>query len=182
MQSHQNQIKKIAPVAVTAFVAAMLVGAFSFTTTAYAAVTFDPTTGTGFVGKGDVQTAFGWNNKVFQQNVGGVSFEADKTTVTEVSWVCTNDRNENIQERERTTTTESTEVVSSIARERNQITGFTLSGFGDTIGEPKTSTEGPPVNSCPSGPWTLTTPAGDPEVVSTSADLFVVFGDDRIKL
>lgn len=29
---------------------------------ALATVTFDPGTGTGFVGKGDVQNAFGWNN------------------------------------------------------------------------------------------------------------------------
>src|SRR3990170_2451923 len=31
--------------------------------TALAAVIFDPVTGEGFVGKGDVQLVFGWNNK-----------------------------------------------------------------------------------------------------------------------
>src|SRR5918999_3996182 len=166
MQNHQNPIKKIAPVAVTAFVAAILVGAFSFTTTAYAAVTFDPTTGQGFVGKGDVQLAFGWNNKQLQTNAAGVSFEFESVAVTEVSWVCTNDRNENIQERERTTTTTTTDVVNSIARERNQITGFNLLGFDEESSTESSTTEGPPVNSCPSGPWRLTSPAGDPEVIS----------------
>lgn len=36
---------------------------------ATATVTFDPTTGKGFVGKGDLQTAFGWNNNQLQKKV-----------------------------------------------------------------------------------------------------------------
>jgi hypothetical protein len=43
---------------------------------ANAAVTFNDTTGTGFVGKGDVQVAFGWNNKQLQTNATGVSFSS----------------------------------------------------------------------------------------------------------
>jgi hypothetical protein len=181
MQNHQNTIKKIAPVTAVAFVAAMLVGAFSFPTTAYAAVTFDPETGTGFVGKGDVQTAFGWNNKQLQQNAGGVSFEFESVTVTETEWTCTNDRNQNEQVRQRETTTTTTGLVDSIAREKNQITGFNLEGFS---GEPTetSTTEGPPVNSCPSGPWTLTSPAGDPEVISEESTLFAVFSGERVAL
>ena len=35
---------------------------------ASASVTFNPATGTGFVGKGDVQLAYGWNNKQLQDN------------------------------------------------------------------------------------------------------------------
>jgi hypothetical protein len=41
---------------------------------ASAAVNFNETTGTGFVGKGDVQVAFGWNNKQLQTNAGTVKF------------------------------------------------------------------------------------------------------------
>jgi hypothetical protein len=52
-----------------AFVAALLV-----VLPAAASVTFDPLTGTGFVGKGDVQSAFGWNNQQLQANAAGVSF------------------------------------------------------------------------------------------------------------
>lgn len=46
--------------------------------TAFAAVTFDPATG-GFVGKGDVQTLFGWNNATMQANYAGVSFEYESS-------------------------------------------------------------------------------------------------------
>jgi hypothetical protein len=170
-EASNKSIKKIAPVAAVAFVATMLVGGFSFTTIAYAAVTFDPESGKGFVGKGDVQEVLGWNNKQLQQGASSLEFTFVSETVSEVSWECTNDRNENIQERERTTTTETSGVVSSIARERNQITGFNLDGFKSTeTGDPVT--EGPQVNSCPSGPWSLTTAAGDPDV-STTGTLFV---------
>lgn len=172
----QNQIdksiKKIAPVAATAFAVLMLMGAFSLPT-AFAAVTFDPTTGTGFIGKGDVQTALGWNNKQLQDNAGSLQFTFVITTVSEVSWVCTNANNENTQERARTTTTDTTGVLSSVARERNQITGFNLVGFAPGGTTTESTTEGPPVNSCPSGPWTLTTPAGDPEIISQESALFV---------
>lgn len=47
---------------------------------ALAAVTFDASTGTGFVGKGDVQLAFGWNNKQLQANAAGVTFPGDRVS------------------------------------------------------------------------------------------------------
>jgi hypothetical protein len=135
---------------------------------ALAAVTFDPDTGTGFVGKGDVQLAFGWNNKEIQNNAGAVTFQATSTEVTEVSWECTNTNNEVIQERARTTTTETQGVVSVVTRDnKKQVTGFNLTGYSGTPTESST-TDGPPVNSCPAGPWTLTTPAGEPEVISST--------------
>lgn len=49
-------------------VAVTVAGAAALAAVAYADVTFDPATGTGFVGKGDVQSAFGWNNKQLQNN------------------------------------------------------------------------------------------------------------------
>jgi hypothetical protein len=139
---------------------------------ALAAVTFDPATGTGFVGKGDVQQALGWNNKQLQDNAESLAFEATSEVVTERSWICTNTNNENTQVRERTTTTSIQGVVSATERERNQITGFNLTGYSGTPTESST-TEGNPLNSCPSGPWSLTTPAGDPVVVSSTSSLTV---------
>jgi hypothetical protein len=139
---------------------------------AFAAVTFDAETGTGFVGKGDVQLALNWNNKQLQDNADSLEFASVSEVVTEVSWTCTNTNNENTQLRERTTTTTTEGVVSKVARERNQITGFNLTGYSGTPTSSST-TEGNPLNSCPSGPWTLTTPAGDPEVVSSSSALTV---------
>lgn len=40
---------------------------------AWATVTVNPD-GTGWVGKGDVQTVYGWNNQTMQRNAAGVSF------------------------------------------------------------------------------------------------------------
>jgi hypothetical protein len=154
------------------FAAAVAV-AFALAVSLSADVTFDPETGEGFVGKGDVQLVFGWNNKALQDNADDVQFQASSEVVTEVSWTCTNTNNDTEQVRARTTTTTIEGVVTVVARERNQITGFILTGY---VGDPVSSgpvTEGPPLNSCPSGPWTLTTPAGDPEEVSSSSTLQV---------
>jgi hypothetical protein len=134
---------------------------------AYAAVILDDD-GIGFVGKGDVQLVYGWNNKQLQDNAGLVQFQAVSDVVTEVSWTCTNSNNQNEQIRARTTTTSIEGILSSVARVRNQITGFNLNGW---VGAPTVDVDGPdgpPLNSCPSGPWTLTTPAGDPVVVSAT--------------
>lgn len=166
----------------------IVAGALLASSLAGAAVAFDPETGEGFVGKGDVQTAFGWNNKQLQDNLGGVEFSyaAESTVVTEQSWECTNANNDNIQERERTTTTSSstTGVVSSVARVKNQITGVNLSGWSGTpvVVPGATETEGPRVDSCPSGPWTLTTPAGDPEVISdeSTGGLYATFNGTSV--
>ena len=128
---------------------------------AFAAVTFDPNTGIGFAGKGDVQTALGWNNQQLQQNADQVQFQA--INVSEQTWECTNPNNEHIQQRLDTTTQQ--QVVDSTARVKNQVTGFNLNGY---TGEPTIiSQAGPPLNSCPSG-WTLTQPAGNPVVVSST--------------
>ena len=143
--------------------------ALSLVSPASAAVTFNDQTGTGFVGKGDVQLALNWNNKQLQDNekAGNVAFTYNKTTVQETTWECINERNENVQERERTTTTTITGVVSHTARERNQITGFNLTGFSSSSST--TETEGPKLNSCPNANSSYvlgSTVVGDPEVVS----------------
>jgi hypothetical protein len=145
---------------------------------AYAAVTIEDD-GTGFVGKGDVQLVYGWNNKQLQDNAESVDFRVNREEVTEVSWECTNPNNEKVQERARTTTTSIAGVVSAVARERNQITGFDLTGYKGTPTIGSSVTEGPAVNSCPSGFWTLTTPAGVPEVVSSTGGLQVSIDGEK---
>jgi hypothetical protein len=45
---------------------------------ASASVTVNPETGIGFVGKGDVQTAMGWNNDVLQKNAANVTFKSSQ--------------------------------------------------------------------------------------------------------
>ncbi|MER6976108.1 hypothetical protein [Streptomyces carpinensis] len=57
------------------------------TTPASASVNFDPTTGTGFIGKGDVQTALGYNNAALQKAVDSKSlaFTAKQPTSQSLS-------------------------------------------------------------------------------------------------
>jgi hypothetical protein len=130
---------------------------------------FDATTGTGFVSKGDVQLALGLNNKGIQD--GTFVFAAVSEEVTATSWICTNDRNENTVELQRTTTTSIEGVVSAKERMRNQITGFNLTGYegGTTV---TTESDGRALNTC-QNQWTLTTPAGEPDVISSSTTLTV---------
>jgi hypothetical protein len=59
---------------VTVAAAALL--ALTVMTSASAAIRFNPETGVGFVGKGQVQLAFGWNNAELQANAENVRFEA----------------------------------------------------------------------------------------------------------
>lgn len=150
-----------------------------FASAGFAAVTFNAADGTGFVGKGDVQLVYSWNNKTLQDNAGSVGFRAASEVVTEVSWVCTNSKNDNTQEKERKTTTTVEGVVDSISRDKKgQITGFNLIGYAGGTTE-TVVTDGPSVDSCPGGKdWSLTTPAGDPEEVSSSALQVTIDGAD----
>jgi hypothetical protein len=137
---------------------------------ALAIVTFDPVTGTGFVGKGDVQEVFGWNNKDLQNNANSVQFRLLEKEVTETTWTCDRDAGPQTQERARTTTTDTQGVVSSVARERNQITGFNLIGYEGTPTTTST-TEGPAVGSCPTG-WSVSE-GPDTETISSETHLQV---------
>lgn len=143
--------------------------AAAFTPPAAAAVTFDPVAGSGFVNKGDVQLAFGLDNSQFQSQAGSVAFSAVSEKIEEVSWVCTNDRNEDIQERERTTTTSKSGIASTVARDsKKQASGFNLLGYTGVVRE-TTTTEGNPLNACPIH-WVLT-PAVEPVLVSSTSAL-----------
>jgi hypothetical protein len=151
--------------------------------TAHAVPAIDLETGIGFVPKGDVQYTYGWNNRSLQDNAEFVEFQVAATVVTEVSWSCTNSTNEKIQERERTTATTVSGLLATVGRLRNQITGFNLEGYVAGFGIETSTTEGPALNSCPSGPWSLTTPAGDPEVVEETSDFEVSYdGESWTKL
>ena len=121
-----------------------------FSTAALASVTFDPDTGTGFVGKGDVQLALGYNNKQLQDNAAGLVFAFSSSTSN--SWTCSRTNaagNEVVTPRNNETT--SSGVFSSIARSNSNgkdgsITGFNLTGFN---GSTSTTTDGQPTASCP---------------------------------
>jgi hypothetical protein len=169
------------------FAIAAAVAAATISTAALALVTFDSATGTGFVGKGDVQLAYGWNNKQLQDNAGGVSFVYDQTTSYE--GVCTwttgeGTRGERIHNVDHTTRTAVLSTVGYEARKNSSgkdgsITGFFLNGFGTT-----TSTGG----SAPyvGGPC-MGNPGNDAVWSSVSATgstggLFVVYGGASLLL
>jgi hypothetical protein len=145
---------------------AIVLGAmFAMSAITMAAVTFDPETGEGFVGKGDVQYTFGWNNKQLQDNAENVEFRVSSGSVVETTWTCKRDDGTQTQERERTTTTTYEGLVESVTRERNQITGFILEGYD---GDPTTSTrsDGPAIGSCATGWSVIEGPTtGDPEPI-----------------
>jgi hypothetical protein len=140
-------------------------GVLAVAATAYADVEFNADTGTGFVGKGDVQLALGWNNKQLQDGASSAVFTYEASTVTATTWTCDRDGGTQTQERANTTTTTTQGVVSAVSRERNQINGFILNGFD---GAPTTTseTDGPKVGSCPTGWTAIDLVEGEPQVVA----------------
>jgi hypothetical protein len=97
---------------------------------AMAAVTFDPVTAKGFVGKGDVQLTYGWNDKTFQSKAAGVTFEVNRTVSTVYTWECLNTNNGRTSEKDADSTTKSKGVYTSVGRDsKGRITGFVLNGF-----------------------------------------------------
>ena len=122
-----------------------------------ASVTVDPATGTGFVGKGDVQLVAGWNNKALQDNANLVDFRVN--ALSETSWTCTKvvelgngGIKEIVQQRNQTTSTQG--VLTTVARDNSKgkdgpVTGFYLNGFD---GPENTVVDGPAVGSCPANP------------------------------
>jgi hypothetical protein len=124
---------------------------------AMASVTFDPATGTGFVGKGDVQLLFSWNNKVLQDSASTVDFRVNSVSVT--AWTCTkvviqgnNEDREIVQQRSTTTSLQG--LVTTVARDNSKgkdgpVTGFYLKGYE---GGAVSTTDGPAAGSCPADP------------------------------
>lgn len=166
----------------TMLIGGAVAGALIVGSTAGAAVTpnydadgkFD---GTGFVGKGDVQDAFGWNNAATKANAGLVSFEYENVTRetkecrnregtgSSAVWVVVGTR----------TISEGVEAATvSEARKNKQeeITGYTLTGFDGT---PEVTEES---EQCPEG----TQPNGEVLDSQSGEALYVVFDGDRVKI
>jgi len=138
--------------------------------------------GTGFVGKGEVQTAFGWNNAALQKNASGVTFSYNtQDTYTAVCTFTTGEgtRGEQTHNIDHNTSTTVSSAVAYDARVKNQITGFTLKGFGATtttggsvpvVGEPC------PGNQGTDGTWTSVTKTG------STGGLYATFGGVSVLL
>jgi len=149
---------------------------------ASATVTFNPETGTGFAGKGDVQLAFGWNNAQLQARAAGVTFTYVASEV--YTAVCTwttgeGTRGEQTHNVGHTTTVGVAGTIAYDVRVRNQITGFNLTGFSGT----PTSTGSVPVvgGVCPGnqgtdGVWTSVS------LTSSSVALNAVYSGLAVKI
>jgi hypothetical protein len=107
-------------------------------TPSLAMVEFDPETGTGFVGKGDVQTALGWNNAALQRNVSEIMFSYNAVNVYNVTvkWeTTTGGKNPKIITHSNVHEI-NVAVNGSVQHEERvhkQVDGFIMTGF---IGEP----------------------------------------------
>jgi hypothetical protein len=104
-------------------------------TAAMASVSFDYSTGTGFVGKGDVQLAFGWNNKAAQDNAKNVTFAVDAQDTYDVTceWETVTGGPHSQTIFHDVTIPRHVKVNASVsydARLKNQYTGYILNGYG----------------------------------------------------
>jgi hypothetical protein len=147
-------------------------GAIAVTATvAFAAVTFDPAEGTGFVGKGEVQEAFGWNNHALQENATHVRFTYE--VLQSVEQDCTTvDKGVHTVTGQRAKVEGVLNTIDYEARRRNQVNGFILEGW-------ETEDDfGPNWTACPDG----STPHGAVRVLSSVAGLFVHHGSDKVEL
>lgn len=110
----------IAAAAATAFIS----------TAAWAAVSYDPEVG-GFVGKGDVQIAFGWNNAKFQANSPNVSFSYEDATTYE--GVCDWLTGKKLHTKTVIVTTGINATVVKDQRKNSQLLGWDLEPVGSSI-------------------------------------------------
>ena len=151
---------------------------------AFATVTFDSSSGTGFVGKGDVQFAFGWNNKQAQSNIGGLgfSFNATDRYAAVCEWVTgTGTRGQKTHDISLMRRTSIASSVAFDARTHKQVDGINLNGFGATqtsgtppvVGDPCVNSDGGTANN---GTYVSV------QLVSSEGGLFVTYGGNSVQL
>lgn len=148
---------------------------------AFASVTLNDD-GTGWVGKGDVQLAFGWNNAAAQRYVNDVTFSFQQTST--YSAVCEWVTGEGTRgERTHDVTHKASVAISSAvghsARMTGQWTGYFLTGFGATTEEGEVPVVGGACmgNEGHEGLWASVT-----ETSSSPGGLFVTFQGNSIAL
>jgi hypothetical protein len=142
--------------------------------------------GYGFVGKGDVQLGFQWNNAQLQscadygtEGCLSFSYAAVESSVSEATWTCSHPTNGNTQERSRTTTISETTggLISGVARVKKQVTGFNLNGGNLVTVSGSPTTEGPARGSCPTN-WTASTVI-DTELEGSTSSRSLIITDVR---
>ena len=149
---------------------------------ATATVTLQRESGTGFVGKGDVQLAFGWNNAQLQSRAAGLTFtfEASEVYTAVCTWTTgEGSRGERVHNVKHKRSVCVSGAVAYDARARNQITGFNITGYAGT---PTSLGDAPVLNGpCPGNPgtdgvWTSVS------LTSSSVALNVVYSGVAVKI
>ena len=109
--------------------------------------------GTWFVGKGDVQTFFGWNNPRMQANAAYIEFRIASSTTT--TWTCTKlqvlgngNTNEIVQNRQNSSSTQGVFTTQGRTNSQGPVTGFNLTLNGAAT----VQNDGPAIGSCPANP------------------------------
>ena len=167
-------------------IALAFVGMLAFTSvSAQTNNTFCPTSGIGFIGKGDVQTAFGWNNQKLQANASGVTFTYSTTDTYSATCTFTTGDGTPGEQTHNVDIPRHTSVNSAIdydARVHQQIDGFNLTGLGSTTYDGTVPVVG---GTCVAGPtgagqdgtWSAVT-----LVSSTGGGLTVNYGGTSVSL
>ncbi len=102
------------------------------TSGAHAEVIFDSATGTGFVGKGDVQLALNYNNAKMQENAANLTFTSTSTNVYDVTVEWDTGLGTKGQKHHlitETTTNSFKDNVSYDTKTKKQVVGFNLTGI-----------------------------------------------------
>jgi hypothetical protein len=98
---------------------------------AYAQITFNPGNGTGFVGKDEIQQAFGWKNGDVRKNIGRTQFRY--VSSTEYSWECERLRGPAQTIAHSSEGGEEDSLLSEVAQKGGQISGINLVGIASSI-------------------------------------------------
>lgn len=142
-------------------------------------ITLDTTTGIGFVGKGAVQSSFGWNNAGLQTNADGITFSYEVTGVYEQSCLHAAGQHMTVQKTFKKTVELSAAVAFAARRNpQDKVTGFNLTGIAGTAGDAPPTDLCNPGQSEPDSVWTPDPNGAYPVVTQTSgspAALYVTF-------
>ena len=146
------------------------------TSVAVAPITLDTATGVGFVGKGAVQSTFGWNNAELQANAAGISFSFEGNAVYEQSCVHLTGSEHKVVQKTFKKTLDLSSAVDFMARRNPQakITGFNLTGITATTATAPTDLCNPG-NSEPDSVWTPDPQGAYPQVTQTSSTTGTLF-------
>jgi hypothetical protein len=159
---------------------------------AYASVVLNLSTGTGYVGKGDVQLAFGWNNKQLQDAVqaNAISFTYVVSESYDVTceWTTGSARNPTTHSQTKTTSADVTAAVTytnknSSSGKNGDFTGFNLVLGALTIsGDAQVGSVPSVGDPCPGFDGNGKTVTAVGNVTAGSGGLFVNYGTTSVLL